>query len=106
MDRFIRAQKRAPSRNPGFRFSPVEDEPESVYVAPPTVFRHFDDSVWWANTHISPVPDDIVQTLRQEQENAEYVAQNDLLAWHLYDVVGNPVVSELVEHSQVLQVRT
>ena len=52
------------------------------------------------------MPDDIVLTLRQEQQNAEYVAQNDLLAWHLYDVVGNPVVSELVENSQVLPVHT
>ncbi len=107
MDRFLRAQKRAPSRRPGIRHSPEQDEPESVYVAPPAVFSHYDDShMWWVNTHISPVPDDIVQTLRQEQEHAEYVAQNDLLAWHLYDVVGNPAVSELVENSQVLPVRT
>ena len=61
MDRFHRAQKRAPSSRPGFRFTPKKDEPESVYVAPPTVFSHFDDShMWWVNTHISPVPDNIV----------------------------------------------
>jgi hypothetical protein len=81
------------------------DEPKSVYVVPHTVFRHYDDNhMWWVNTHISPVPDDIVLTLRQQRQNTEYVAQNDLLAWHLHDVVGNPVVSELVENSQVLPV--
>ena len=38
-----------------------QDEPESVYAAPPAVFSHYDDShMWWVNTHISPVPDDIV----------------------------------------------
>ena len=106
MDRFIKAQRRAPSRNPGFKFSPEVEEPKSVYVAPPTVLRHFDDSIWWANTHIALVPDDIDLTLRQYQRNAEYVARDDLLAWHLHDEVGNPVVSELVEGSLVLPVRT
>ena len=99
----LRAQTRAPSRNPGFRFSP--EEPKAVYAKPPTVLHYHNDTVWWANTHISPVPDDIVLTLRQQPQNTEYVAQNDLLAWHLHDVVGNPVVSELVENSQVLPVR-
>jgi hypothetical protein len=80
MDRFLRAQTRAPSRNPGFRFSP--EEPKAVYAKPPTVLHYHNDTVWWANTHISPVPDDIVLTLRQQRQNAKYVAQNDLLAWH------------------------
>ncbi len=107
MERVLRSQRRAPSKRPGIRFSPDKDEPGSVYVTPPPVFSHYDNSnFWWVNTHISPVPDDFAQTIGRERNNEEYVAQNDLLAWHLYDVVDNPVVSELVENSQSLPVRT
>jgi hypothetical protein len=67
---------------------------------------NFDDSIWWANTHISPVPSDIVLTLRQQQQNAEYVERNELLAWHLHDVVGNPVMSNSPFSLDTLPVRT
>jgi hypothetical protein len=107
IERVLKSQRRQPSKRPGMRFSPDKDQPKSVYVEPPPVLRYFDDSTYrWENTHISPVPDDFAQTIGREQNNVEYVAQNDLLAWHLYDVVDNPVVSELVENSQSLPVRT
>ncbi len=104
MDRFIKAQKRAPSRNPGFRFSSVE--PKAVYTKPSAVLRHHNDTVWWANTHISPVPTDISETIPQQRQNIQYVERDELLAWHLHDVVGNPVIANAPFSLETLPART
>jgi hypothetical protein len=71
-------------------FTPVEElTPPSMSVEPPAVLRHLDDIIyWWANT---PVPVDFVQIIGVNQGNEEYVAPNDVLAWHLHD---NPVISD------------